>query len=194
MRREAAITVALALALLTLAPAAPALPESACDLAAVAEEAAQNDAGSGADAPDERASAWALPADDYYWAWLSPAQKGRTDTHDWYAFDVPAGRLSLMASVTANYSLLYVHSFYLALHPPDGGAPFLTSSEGVPISVPHPTPGRWLVELTASHAAYAEVCAPAAAQPTLGPAHTEVARNHGLYIGCNPVCLEARAT
>ena len=197
MLREAILSLVLALGALALLPAAPAQP-AACDALAGAEESLQNDAGYVGDAPDEPGDALRVHADGYYFGYLSAARYANADGEDWYVYAVPQGTERMRANVTEAFPVIptytadlptYLQSFTLTLWPPDGSAPReILSTQGT-LVLPDPVPGDYLVRVTATPLVDASAC-PAGMAP---PFVTELgvpARNHGMYLGCDPLCAE----
>lgn len=163
---------------------------------------AQDDAGTGADASDVAAGARALemapPADgeqgEYYWAWLDPpVARDGADAHDWYAVDLAEGAKVVMFELVSNYTpsgkTMGYADFRATFHGPDGQVHSIRSGEGK-LEFADAAGGRWLAHVTPEDVlAGSTACAPGAAgaTPTGGD---EAFRNHGLYVGCRPVCLE----
>lgn len=192
MLREALAAGVLVLVL--FAPTAPALPPD-CTAALVAEESIQNDADSGDDAGDMPADALRVHYDDYYWAYLSGIDHAMSDVDDWYVFAVPEDRLSVMASVIVSApgvpSDVYVpdaaQRFHLALIAPDGSVQSV-DSRGGSARFEHPAAGDYLIHISPHPSAMPVQCAGSSFDAE-APA-TPLARNHGLYVGCHPVCLD----
>lgn len=182
------------LALLAFAPSAPALPLD-CSAALTVEESIQNDAESGGDAADSAEGALRILYDDYYWGYLTAVERTRMDVRDWYVFAVTPGTLALMANVIASAPVvpneMYLpddaQRFYLTITAPDGESKTVSSAGGV-ARFEDPIVGDHLIEIwtvprdvpVACEGAGSDVDAP----------DTPIARNHGLYVGCHPVCLE----
>lgn len=197
MVREVLVTLALAATFVAMMPLAPALPTD-CTAALVAEETLQNDAESGDDAPDAAPDALRIHYDDYYWGYLSVADHGpRSDVADRYVFFVPPGTERVMANVIVSapgipneaYLPDIVERFYLTLTSPDGASRTVSSEGGIAI-FDDPISGDHLIEVSARPTGV-----PLACTGDPGDANTPgttIARNHGLYVGCDPVCAAPR--
>ena len=185
------------LVVLAFLPAAPASSLD-CSAALALEESAQNDAESGDDAPDDAALALRIPHDAYYWAYLSALDHDAADLHDWYVFAVTPGTPSVMANVIVSapgvpnemYLPDTAQRFYLTMTAPDGVSQTVTSAGGAARFV-DPVPGDYLIEIWTLPPASPVACEGAGSD--LGTPGTPLARNHGLYVGCNPFCAPKTA-
>lgn len=192
MLREAILTLALVASIVAVAPFAPALPPD-CTMVLTAEESAQNDADSGDDAPDSADAALRIPRDDYYWGYLSVVDHTRADLADWYVFAVPPGTRSVMANVivsapaipTEAYLPDNVERFFLTLIAPDGSEETVSTAGGSATFL-DPAPGDHLIKVWPQAKDVPFACS--GTQSDIGAPATPLARNHGLYIGCNPIC------
>ena len=182
------------LVLVLFAPTAPALPPD-CTAALSVEESIQNDADSGNDAGDAPDAALRIFRDDYYWAYLSSVDHGASDINDWYVFAVPAGTLSIMANVIVSApgvpSDVYIpddaQEFRLTLIAPDGTSKTVTSAGGS-ARFQDPAVGDYLIRLWTAPTETPFPCTGAGGDA--GTPATPMARNHGLYVGCHPVCAD----
>lgn len=198
MLREAFVSVVLAACALALAPSAPALP-AGCDAVAFVEGSLQADAGVAGDAPDTPAGARPVLEDGYYSGYLSTVGHARADREDWYVYDVPAGIELMSANITWEFPVVpvytveaptYMQVFTLTVYPPDGSAPRSVTPYDPTLEIPSPSPGAYLVRITATTAHELGACESGVAPPP-APAGTSQARNHGMYLGCDPLCAPA---
>lgn len=182
------------LVLLAFAPSAPALPLD-CSAALTVEESIQNDAESGSDAADAAEDAFRILYDGYYWGFLSAVESARADVRDWYVFAVTPGTRSLMANVIASvpaaanevYLPDDLQRFYLTITAPDGESKTVSSAGGV-ARFEEPIAGDYLIEIWTVPRDVPVACEGAGSD--VGAPDTPIARNHGLYVGCHPVCAE----
>lgn len=185
MLREAA--AALLLVALALAPALAAAPAPAC----VGTRPAQDDAGSGRDAPDSRALALPLRAEGYFWGWLDPLEGASADHADWYAVTLVGSGHGVMLSVSSNETGVYAGGPYrLEVFAPGADEPFATAvSYDEPIRFTDDAAGVYHVRVSPdAPVPVGPACpGPAAPDPLAAPTG-EAVRNHGVYFGCDPVC------
>ncbi|HET6403064.1 MAG TPA: hypothetical protein VFH78_00330 [Candidatus Thermoplasmatota archaeon] len=195
MLREAFFSLVLAASALALLPSAPAT-QPACDALALTEGSLQHDAGAPGDAPDARDAPRRVSSDGYYAAYLSAVDHPDADLHDWYVYHVPEGTGTMDVNITWELPLLpiytvelptYVQTFTLTLYPPDGSAPRSVTPYDPTLTLVAPPAGDYLVHVSTRPVASADGCAPSGMAP-LAPQQPMQLRNHGLYLGCNPVC------
>lgn len=195
MLREALLSLVLAVSALALVSAAPA--PVGCDTFAALEDALQNDAGSGLDAPDTPADALRVASDGYYFGYLSTIGHANADREDWYVYAVPDATERMRANVTEAFPLVpgyavdlavYLQMFTLTVWPPNGGAPLSITSAGGTLVIPGPAPGDYLVRVSATTIHETDACDGSIA--SAAPPLATQARNHGMYLGCDPICAE----
>lgn len=195
MLREAILSLVLAVSALALVSAAPA--PAGCDAIAAAEASLQSDAGSGSDAPDAPTDALRVNADGYYFAYLSSIGHANADREDWYVYAVSPERNAMNANITEAFPLVpayevdapaYVQTFTLTVWPPTGAPLSITSTQGT-LTIVEPAPGDYLVRVSTTTLYDTDACdsTAAGAAPPLAPA---AQRNHGMYLGCEPICAE----
>ena len=68
-----------------------------------------------------------------------------------------------------------------------GGAPLATTPGAPTLTIPSPSPGEYLVRISTDAAYELDGCSAGSPVPP-APAGTSHSRNHGMYLGCNPVC------
>lgn len=183
--------------LVLFVPAVPALPPG-CDATLAVEESIQNDAESGGDAGDGPGAAVRILYDDYYWGYLSVFDQSASDTNDWYVFSVAPGTHALMASVLVSLPVVpneaylpdNAQRFHLTLRAPDGVEQTVTSAGGV-ARIVSPSQGDHHIRVWTLPPSAPYACEEQGAD--LGAPSTPIARNHGLYVGCDPVCAEPPA-
>lgn len=195
---------ALVLVLLAAAPSAPAaLPgcDAALPLLAAPTRAAQDDADSGRDAPDAADDplglAMGAPKDgaqgEYYWGWLDPpVARDGADREDWYVVDLAPVPKVLMLELVSNYTVsdaMGAYGQFRATAYGPGRVVELSSAAGR-IELPDDG-GRWVVRVSTDLAAGGEACGAVAGGDASLP--TSVLQNHGLYVGCRPVCVDGEA-
>lgn len=196
MLREAALTLVLLFSATLALPSAPALP-AACDAIAGAEESLQDDAQSGVDAPDAPQDALRVGSDGYYSGYLSAVGHATADREDWYVYAVPEGIDDMKVNVTvalpgdaydATALPANLQAFLLTVFPPQG-APLMVSSYDGTLVIAEPASGDYLVRVTATTLVEIGSCGSGA--PLASPASPASApRNHGFYLGCDPLCAE----
>jgi hypothetical protein len=186
---------ALSLALASVPLVAPP-GHAAAECLASPTHALQDDANTGADAPDARDAAVPLPLpgpdgngdlNAYFWGWLDPPDVPGADVNDWYSIALDGAGEQVMLDVVSNYSsamALYYGPFQLDVYAPGAAAPLgHSTSDGGEISFVGGTAGVYDVHV------YVEgptPCPPASLQVG-DPLH--VVRNYGVYVGCHPFCV-----
>lgn len=192
------MSVVLLASVFALAPAVPALPVAGCDAIAFAEESLQNDARGGGDAPDTADAPRRVEADGYYTGYLSAVGHANADREDWYVYAVPSGIEAMHANITSEFPIVptytvelptHVQVFTLTVFPPDGSPPVSITPHDETLVISSPPSGEYLVRVTATTLREIDECGPAPAPPP-APAGTSHARNHGFYLGCDPLCAE----
>jgi hypothetical protein len=160
---------------------------------------AQDDAGSGADAGDARAVALEFTQEGYFWGYLDPVELDGADREDWYAARLLGDGETVMLEVVDNYTTSYSYApampwgFVVEAWPPGADGPsLLATPDDGRVAFENHVAGLWHFRLRIEDAPGARAC-PATSATLVdagSPAASETTRNHGLYFGCHPICLD----
>lgn len=159
----------------------------------------QDDADTGADAPDTRATAVTppIPPPDangdlyaYYWGWLDPPTVPGADTDDWYQVALDGNNQTVMLSLVSNYSAMATvdyGDFQLDVYGPGDITPIAhtTSADQNGLAFDDARAGTYAFHVYLAGGSGA--CGPATT--SLGDPARAV-RNHGVYFGCHPFCVD----
>lgn len=199
--RPPTFLAALALAAALGAPSAGApLPDLCTAGQGSLLDEAQDDAGSGHDAPDCRSQALALASDGYHWGFVGPSERAPPDPADWFAADmaqvfgqgarVMYGVAFAPTYYTKGLPLTPVHQpFALDVWFPGSAAPATLLSCGGTLEWPA-QPGWTHLRLRTAPSDEALPCPATASLPGDAGAAPNGA-TYGFYFGCHPHCFGA---